>query len=141
MKNVRIFFALVLFTTLSAGISIAQNYKAPAIDFSGTIKDGTGVTLGSISKEGIFKNHTGHKIALINNKGELVDTSGKVLGKPEKNGNFHNIDGELEFTVKSSKNDQCEVLDKDGKVVAIVHNNYKANAGAIAHCFKMNMLN
>ena len=140
MKTVRIFFALVLFTTLSVGISNAQNYKAPAIDFSGKIKDGAGVTLGSISKEGIFKNHKGHKIALINNKGELVDTSGKVLGKPEKNGNFHNIDGELEFTVKPSKNDQCEVLDKNGKVVTVVHNSYKARAGAIAHCLKMDML-
>jgi hypothetical protein len=140
MKAPKIFIALVFFTTLSVGDSIGQNYKAPGIDFSGKIKDPSGVTLGSISKEGIFKNHEGHKIALINNKGELVDTTGKVLGKPEKNGNFHNIDGELEFTVKPSKNDQCEVLDKDGKVVTMVHNNYKARAGAIAHCLKMNML-
>jgi hypothetical protein len=140
MKTTRIIFALVFFTTLSFGNLIAQNYKAPAIDFSGKIKDAAGITLGSISKEGIFKNHDGYKIALINNKGELVDSSGKILGKPEKNGNFHNIDGELEFTVKPSKNDQCEVLDKEGKVVFMVHNNYKANGGAMAHCLKMNML-
>ena len=140
MKTTKIFFALVIFSTLSASTLIGQNYKAPGIDFSGKIKDPRGITLGSISKEGIFKNHEGQKIALINNKGELVDTAGKILGKPEKNGNFHNIDGELEFTVRPSKDDQCEVLDKDGKIVTMVHNNYKARAGAIAHCLKMNML-
>jgi hypothetical protein len=140
MKALKKIVLLITLSALSLTATIAQNYKAPAIDFSGKIKNESGTSLGAVSKEGIIKNHNGEKIAFINDKGQLVDSSGKVMGKPEKNGNFHNIDGELEFTVKPSTNDQCEVLDKDGKVVLVAHNSYKARAGAIAHCMKANML-
>ena len=140
MKTLKTLLLAILLTTFSAAVTSAQNYKAPAIDFSGTIKDTTGHSLGKVSKEGIITNPKGKKVAHINSSGLLVDEAGKIMGKPSKNGNFSTTDDQLEFTVRPSTNDQCEVLDKDGKVVVVVHNNYKAQAGAIAHCMKMNML-
>lgn len=126
-----------------ASTGFAQNTKSQFpfhTDSSGTIKDKSGTTFGTISKDSILKNSNGEKVAFIDNQGNLVDTNGKILGKAAKNGNYHNINGEVEYTVKPSKGDQCAVYDKAGKLVAYVHNNYKAQAGCLAHCMEKDML-
>lgn len=136
--------SLAIFTfILAMNTSFAQNYKSQfpvKVDASGVIKDKSGTTFGTISKDSIISNHKGEKIAFIDKQGNLVNADGKILGKAAKNGDFHNINGEVEFTVKPTKGDQCEVYDKSGKVVAYVHNNYKAQAGCLAHCMQKDMI-
>jgi hypothetical protein len=145
MKTIKLLSLATFALMLTWNTSVAQNYKSQAtglnVESSGVIKDQSGTTLGTISKDSIIKNHSGEKIAFIDKNGNLVSKDGKVLGKAAKNGDFHNINGEVEFTVKPSTGDQCAVYDKSGKVVAYIHNSYKAQAGCIAHCMqtKMNM--
>lgn len=142
MKTFKLLVLSALALVFTLNIAFAQNYKQqfPFVDSKGTIKDKSGTTLGTVTKDGIIKNHKGEKVAFIDKNGNLVDKDGKILGKAEKNGNFHNINGEIEYTVKPSKGEQCEVYDKTGKVVASVHNNYKAQAGCVAHCLQTKML-
>ncbi len=142
MKLLKLLPLSVLALALTLNIAAAQNYKNqfPNVDSKGGIKDKSGTTLGTVTKEGIIKNNKGEKVAFTDDKGNLVDNTGKILGKAEKNGDFHNINGEIEYTVKPSKGEQCEVYDKTGKVVASVHDNYKLQAGCIAHCLQTKML-
>jgi len=143
MKILKFISLAVFAMTLAMNPSFAQNYKSQfpvKIDASGVIKDKSGTTFGTISKDSIIKNHKGEKIAFIDKQGNLVNADGKILGKAAKNGDFHNINGEVEYTVKPTNGDQCEVYDKSGKLVAYVHNNYKAQAGCLAHCMQKNMI-
>ncbi|WP_018343969.1 DUF3659 domain-containing protein [Cytophaga aurantiaca] len=143
MKNLKILILTMVVFSLSISGAIAQNYKSQfpvKVDASGVIKDKSGTTFGTISIDSIIKNHKGEKVAFIDKQGNLVNADGKILGKAAKNGDFHNINGEVEYTVKPTKGDQCEVYDKSGKVVAYVHNNYKAQAGCLAHCMQKDML-
>lgn len=148
MKHLK-FIALLLLMVTATLSCYSQapkqkgNYKAQfpfTVDSVGTIKDNSGTTLGTVSKEGIIKNHKGEKVAFIDEKGNLVDKDGKVMGKAAKNGNYHNAKGEVIYTVKPTKGQQCEVYDKSGKVIASVHDNYKFQAGCVAHCIKTGML-
>ena len=114
---------------LAMNTSFAQNYKSwfqIKIYTSGVIKDKTGKTSGTISKDSIIKNHKGEKMLLFIKQGNLVNADGKILSKAAKNWDFHNVNVEVEFTVKPTKGEQCEVYDKSGKVVPYVHNNYKS---------------
>ena len=109
MKTMKL-TTLVAFALSLAITSFAQNPKSQfpfKTDSSGIIKDKSGTTFGTISKDSIIKNHTGEKIAFIDRQGNLVDNNGKILGKAAKNGNYHNINGEVEFVVKPSKGNQC----------------------------------
>ena len=124
----------LLFTSMSAN---AQNYKTQfpsKMDNDGSIKDSSGTTFITISKDSIIKNHLGEKIAFIDRSGNLVDKNGKILGKAAKNGDFHNVDGQVEFTVKDTKDGAyCEVYDKTGKHVLTVPANYKKQASTMAY--------
>jgi len=143
MKMLKLVSLTVFALTLAMNTSFAQNYKSQfpvKVDASGTIKDKTGTSFGTISKDSIIKNHKGEKIAFIDKQGNLVSKDGKILGKAAKNGDFHNVNGEVEYTVKPSTGDECAVYDKSGKIVAYVHNNYKAQAGCLAHCMQKDML-
>ena len=127
----------MLFVSLTVS---AQNYKTqfPAkMDNDGSIKDSSGTTFITISKDSIIKNHLGEKIAFIDRNGNLVDQNGKILGKAAKNGEFHNVDGQVEFTVKDAKDGSyCEVYDKTGKHVLTVPANYKNQASTMAYIQK-----
>jgi hypothetical protein len=136
MKTIR----LLLFTALAvifAGMGAhAQNYKAqfPQMDTTGAIKDASGTTFATISKDSIIKNSQGEKIALIDRNGNLVDNTGKILGKAGKNGEFTKADGQVEYTVKPTKDGaHCEVYDKTGKKVLTVPKNYKEQASTMAY--------
>ena len=143
MKTVKSVMLIIFALALAMNTSFAQNYKSQfpvKIDASGIIKDQSGTTFGTISKDSIIKNHKGDKIAFIDKQGNLVSKDGKILGKAAKNGDFHNINGEVEYIVKPSTGNECVVYDKSGKIVAYVHNNYKAQAGCLAHCMQKDML-
>ncbi len=77
-------------------------------------------------------------IASVGSDGMLVDSkTGKSLGKAEKNGDFvYSFPGEEEKYTFSEpdKDGYCEVKDKAGKVVAMVHQNYKQQGACAIHC-------
>ena len=118
-------------------ISQAQNYKAPKIDASGKITDENGKHIGNVSKEGVISNEAGIEIAHVDAMGMLVNTkTGEKMGKAEKNGNFVPYLAEPKggWTVGPPMNGTCLVKDKDGKVVAEVHENYKQFGACAIHC-------
>lgn len=144
MKTLKLLCAFAICTLLAVNTAFAQNPKSQflfKIDSSGVIKNQSGTTFGTISKDSIIRNHNGEKIAFIDRQGNLVDANGKILGKAAKNGSYHNANGEVEYTVKSSQGNECAVYDKSGKLVGYVHNNYKAQAGCLAHCMHKSMAN
>lgn len=142
MKTNIILSAIIgLFLTLN--IAQAQNYKAPKIDASGKITDKDGKHLGTVSKEGAIADAAGTKVAYVDSEGSLVDSkTGKKLGKVEKNGNlvsyFPASSGEG-WTTNAPMNGTCLVKDKDGKVVAEVHENYKEFGACAIHCLSHHM--
>ena len=125
-------------------VATAQNYKAPTIDAAGKMHDSEGKHVGSVNKKGEIMDHMGTKIASVDGKGVLIDTkTGKKLGKAEKNGNYvyyasPTKDGE-DLTVSAPSNGICTVKNKDGKVVMLVHENYKMYGACAAHCLENNM--
>ena len=134
-KKILFGLAIMLIYMMSA---VAQNYKAPKIDAAGKVwldeKE-----IGSVNNEGLIKNHEGVKVAHVSNDGELIEANtGKKLGKAEKNGNFtyHFADGGTEEWTFSEpdKDGYCEVKDKTGKVVGVVHQNYKQQGACAIHC-------
>lgn len=127
---------------LAASVLVnAQNYKAPKIDASGKFTDGDGVKIGMVTKDGVMDD-MGMKMVYLDADGNLIDAqSGSKMGKAEKNGNFMYImsetsDGKM-LTVGAPANGMCEVKDDKGKVVLLVHENYKMQAACAYHCAQM----
>ena len=124
-------------------ISNAQNYKAPKIDASGRITDKNGKYIGNITPGGVITDATGTKIGHVDDDGSLVDSkTGARLGKAEKNGNFlphYAKTPDQGWSVSSPMNGTCMVKDKDGKVIAEVHENYKQFGACAVHCLTNNM--
>lgn len=124
--------ALLSFTTY------AQNYKAPKIDAAGKVTIDN-KHIGSITKEGAIVDSEGKTIATVDNEGMLVDkATGKKLGKAAKNGNFTEYfsDGKTEEHTFSEpdKDGYCELKNKDGKVLGVVHESYKQQGACAIHC-------
>jgi hypothetical protein len=122
----------------SLAFANAQNYKAPKIDATGKVTV-AGMQIGSINKEGNILDAKGNKVATIDNEGELVDiNTGKKLGKASKNGAFtkYYSDGKTEVHTFSEpdKDGFCELKDKSGKVIGVVHENYKQQGACAIHC-------
>lgn len=120
---------------------MAQNYKAPKIDASGKVWVND-KHVGNISKEGVITDQAGIKLAHVGSDGELMDaTTGKKLGLAAKNGNYtpHFSNGQSdEWTISEpDKEGMCEVKDKSGKVVGVVHENYKQQGACAIHCLTM----
>ena len=141
MKTLKTISLAILGVVFAANVSVAQNYKAPKIDGAGKIMDMDGKGIGTMSKDGVM-DEKGTKMAHIDGEGNLVDSqTGKKMGKAEKNGNFmyqfsETADGK-NFTVGAPANGICEVKDDKGKVVMLVHENYKAQAACAYHCAQM----
>ena len=141
MKTLKLILLAVVTMLFGIANSNAQNYKAPAIDASGKVTDAMGKHIGWVTKDGVIKDSAGTKIAHIDTEGSLVDAkSGKKLGKAQKNGNYishtsKTSDGTL--TVSEPSNGTCEVKDKDGKVVLLVHESYKQYGACAYHCLQM----
>lgn len=127
---------MVLATT-----SFAQNYKAPKIDASGKFTDKKGVKIGTMTTDGMMDN-MGMKMAHLDSDGNLLDTkTGKKMGKAEKNGDFMYMMSETgdgkSFKIGAPSNGMCEVKDENGKVVLLVHENYKMQSACAYHCAQM----
>lgn len=144
MKNQIVILFILFGLLLSSTFSIAQDYKHPygLVSKEGKITDPKGTVIGSITKDGTIKDESGNKIATVNSTGNLVDTkTGKVLGHAPKNGEFiyFNHNGTQNDTLSTSipMTGTCEVKDKDGKTVLVVHENYKAYGACAYHCLMM----
>ena len=140
LKNITLAIFMMVFAT---NLSQAQNYKAPKIDASGRITDTNGKYIGSITPEGVITDASGTKIGHLDSEGSLIDEkTGKKLGKSEKNGNFipHFAKTPDEgWSTSAPMNGTCMVKNKDGKVVAEVHENYKQFGACAIHCLTHNM--
>jgi hypothetical protein len=142
MKTMKALAMAVTGMVIAVAVTVnAQNYKAPKIDASGKFSDGNGVSMGTVTKDGVMDD-MGMKMAHIDGEGNLVDTkSGKKMGKAEKNGDFmykmsETADGK-KLTVGTPSNGMCEVKDDMGKTVLLVHENYKMQAACAYHCAQM----
>jgi hypothetical protein len=133
MKKIKLMCVAFIGIMATAGIQ-AQNYKAPTIDASGKVTV-AGKYVGEI-KDSTIANHEGGKIAIIGSDGMLIDhKTGKKLGKAEKNGNFVYFEGNEQWTLSEPNADgYCEVKDKTGTVVGMVHENYKQQGACAIHC-------
>ncbi|CCH03587.1 hypothetical protein FAES_pFAES01095 (plasmid) [Fibrella aestuarina BUZ 2] len=140
MKNQTLFFALfaLLLGTPSLLSAQSANYKHPmSINATGQIKDGTGVTVGSVSKEQMIMDANGKKIAFVDGQGNLVDAkTGKKMGRVGKNSNtYMDANGDLMFTVKDNADNTCDIFNAKGQKIGNVHDSYKGSACAL-HCFQ-----
>lgn len=139
MTNAIKFFIAILGVVFALSVN-AQDYKHPygLIDKDGKITDSTGKYLGSITIDGMIKDASGAKIAHVDGKGNLVDAkSGKILGKFSKNGTFvYHFDEKAKdtLTIGGPMNGTCEVKNSNGKVILLVHENYKQYGACAFHC-------
>lgn len=133
----------MLMILLATQITVAQNYKAPMIDASGKITDKHGKQIGSLSAEGVIMDEMGMKVAYVDAEGTLVDAkTGKKMGKTLKNGNFVPEFAKTPdegWSVSTPMNGTCLVKDKDGNIVAEMHENYKQFGACAIHCLTHHM--
>lgn len=116
----------------------AKDYKGHILTKQGQIQ-ANGITVGTISKEGIIQDAQGKKIAFLKSDGTMVDASGKLLGRMAKDGmSYYNETGGLVFTLKDKPDETCDLIDAKGVVVGNVHDSMKGNACAL-HCFQAQM--
>ncbi|MGX5856051.1 5-fold beta-flower protein [Dyadobacter jiangsuensis] len=138
MKPIKKYLILLLLAVALPVLTLAQsNYKQPMnISKDGKITDAGGITVGSVSKDKIVKDHDGHKVAFIDADGSLVDAkTNKKIGKMAKDGkNYYNANGALHLTVKDN-GETCDIYDASGKKVGNVHSSYKGMA-CVLHCFE-----
>lgn len=133
-KKLALLFALIAFPA----VMFAQtNYKQPmTIAKDGMITDAGGVTIGSVTKDKIVKDHQGHKIAFVDGEGNLVDAhTNKKMGRAGKDGKtYYDANGEIYLTVKDN-GETCDIFDATGKKIGNVHSSYKGMA-CVLHCFE-----
>lgn len=143
MKKLQLLTAVLFFMVITAVMTLGQNYKqpVPSIDAAGKITNRDGKHMGWVSKDGLFKNTEGTKIAHVDQNGDLIDEkTGKSLGKVQKNGSFiyHFPTGSNEtLTVSSPMNGTCQVKNKSGNTVLVLHENYKQYGACALHCLQM----
>jgi len=140
MKSKTLFFTLFTLLLGAPSLVLAQsaNYKNPmSINASGQIKDGTGATVGTVSKDRMIMDAEGQKIAFVDGQGNLVDAkTGKKMGRMGKDGKtYMNANGDLMYTVKDNADNTCDIFDANGKKIGNVHDSYKSSACAL-HCFQ-----
>jgi hypothetical protein len=134
-KTLHILFSIII---LGGPSLFAQNPRLPAINLSGQIFDEYDHVLGWISKEGIVQNAMDDRIAVIDKEGNAYDGKGQRIGRMNKDGAFVDAYGSLLFTVSKPRDQHCELIDPAGKIVGIVHAQYKIQASAI-HCLYTHM--
>ncbi len=143
MKTLTRLALTLLGFVFSLSVSMGQDYKHPQglIKEDGKVLSPEGKFLGWVTKDGIIKDTLGVKIAHIDSEGSLVDANtGKKLGKAQKNGNFipHPTKTPDEaWTVAPPTNGSCEVKNKKGETVVVVHENYKQYGACAYHCLSM----
>lgn len=136
LQKLMLAFALLFSPAFLFGQS--ANYKQPmSINAGGQIKDGTGATIGTVSKDRMIMNAEGKKLAFVDGQGNLVDArTGKKMGKMGKDGKtYMDANGDLMFTIKDNAEETCDIFDAKGKKIGNVHDSYKGTACAL-HCFQ-----
>lgn len=136
VQKLMLAFALLFSPAFLFGQS--ANYKQPmTINASGQIKDGQGISVGTISKDRMIIDAKGKKIAFVDGQGNLVDAkTSKKMGKMGKDGKtYMDANGDLMFTIKDNADDTCDIFDAKGKKIGNVHDSYKGTACAL-HCFQ-----
>ena len=116
----------------------SANYKNPMrINASGQIKDGTGATVGTVSKERMIMDAKGRKMAFVDGQGNLIDAkTGKRMGRMGKDGKtYMDANGDLMYTIKDNADETCDIFDAKGRKIGNVHESYKGTACAL-HCFQ-----
>ncbi|MBC7388787.1 MAG: DUF3659 domain-containing protein [Opitutaceae bacterium] len=140
MKTVNTIITTLMVSAFTLTGVNAQNYKAPSIDATGKVMDAQGKHIGWVTTDGLIKDASGKKMGQVNSEGTLVDANGKKLGKTEKNGNFTSHFAKTkddQWTASEPMNGMCEVKDKDGKTMVVVHENYKQYGACAYHCLSM----
>ncbi|CAH0995339.1 hypothetical protein EMA8858_01460 [Emticicia aquatica] len=132
---------LIVISSFVQPVAKAQevNYKHQmlSINHKGEIKNGS-VTVGHIAKNNVINDIKGNKIAYVDGQGNLIDAKGKMLGRMGKDGKtYHNINGDLSFSVKENGN-TCNVFDASGNKIGNIHSSYKGMA-CVLFCFQNNM--
>jgi hypothetical protein len=139
MQNLKFLILSVFAIVLTLNIAAAQNYKAQfKVNASGQAEDANGTKLGWIEADGTIKNSKGEvvgKVAKKDKQAEVLDKLGNKIAEASENGTLKNNKGQILFTVSDAdKNGECQIKDKSGKVVGVVHENYKQQGACIYHC-------
>lgn len=138
MKNYLLFLLMLCLPFGLIAQQPVKDYKGHILTSQGQIQ-ANGVTVGTVSKEGIIRDAKGKDIAFQRADGTLEDANGKSLGRMAKDGmSYYDENGALVFTLKDKPGDTCDLVDAKGNVVGNVHDSMKGNACAI-HCFQTQM--
>lgn len=112
-----------------------------SINTDGKVTDSKGKHIGWITSDGVIKDSAGAKIAHIDDNGNVADgASGKVLGKAAKNGTYlYHVKGGAadSLPISAPMNGTCEVKNKNGEVILLVHEKYKQYGACAQHCLQM----
>ncbi len=132
--------AILIFAFAISHTQAQTDYKGHRIDAAGKIIDKDGKHVGTVTKEGAINDASGKKVAHVDGSGSVIDVTGKNLGKVGKNGTFTPYSSTSnEWTISNPENGVCLVKDKDGKVIAEVHETYKHIGACAVHCLINNM--
>lgn len=143
MKTFKRVTLALLGVMMAFGFANAQDYKHShgLVKEDGKVLDSAGTHLGWVTKTGEIKDASGTKIAQIDKEGNLLDAkTGKNLGKAEKNGNFvyhFSATADDKLIASEPMSGTCEVKDSKGKVIVVVHENYKQSGSCAYHCLSM----
>jgi hypothetical protein len=137
MKRRYIILLILIITAESSSLK-GQSPRPPSINLSGQIYDEYDHVLGWISKQGIVQDATDDRIAVIDKDGNAYDGKGQRIGKMNKNGAFVDARGTLLFTVTEPQDQQCRLIDRNGKIVGMVDVHFRNQASAI-HCLYSKM--
>ncbi len=143
MKKITKIALALLGVVVALSVTIAQDYKHPygLVKDNGMVVSPEGNFLGWVTKDGIIKDTAGVKIAHIDSQGNLVDAkTGIKQGKAQKNGNYLPYTAktpEEGWTVSAPMNGTCEVKNKKGETVVVVHESYKKYGACAYHCLSM----
>lgn len=142
MKNLKQITLAILMVVLVNNIAQSQtDYKGHKIAADGKITDKVGKHIGTVTTDGVINDAAGKKVAHVDANDFLIEgATRKNLGKVGKNGSFvPYTDAAATWTVTEPKNGTCLVKDKNGKVVAEVHENYKRIGACAIHCLTHHM--
>jgi hypothetical protein len=139
MKTLKIATLSVFAFVLTLNISVAQNYKPQfKVNSSGQAVDANGVKIGWIEADGTIKDSKGEvvgKSVKKDKQAQLLDKLDNKVAEATETGTLKSTKGEVLYTVSDAdKNGECEIKDKSGKTVGVVHQNYKQQGACMYHC-------
>jgi hypothetical protein len=120
-------------------VANAQSYKAQfKVDDTGKVSNEKGTRLGTIESDGTIKDANGKvvgKLIKSDNGSELMNHLGKKMGELLDDGTLKDAKGKTMFTISTADEAGiCKILDKNGKPVGTVHENYKNQGACAYHC-------